>query len=105
MRSFDQPRERPAPTSTVGRTLDGGNATHELDVLTLIVAVKSSCDGCREFVHSDLAELRGVAVLIVSATEDSLGEWAGAAQPVLIAPDVLEELGVRWPPFYVLVDP
>jgi hypothetical protein len=105
VRSFDQPRERPAPAAIVGRNLDGESVTHELDVMTLVVAVKSSCDGCREFVHSPLEELGGVVVLIVSATEDSLGEWAGAAQPVLVAPDALEALGVRWPPFYVLVDP
>ncbi len=105
VRSFDAPRARRAPTSVSGRTLGGESVTHELHGPTLVVAVKSSCDGCRDFVHSDLEELGDVTVLIVSPTDDLLGEWEGAAQPVTVAPDALDALGVRWPPFYVLIDP
>jgi hypothetical protein len=79
--------------------------TYELHGPTLVVAVKASCDGCRDFVNSNLEELTGVTVLILSATDDVLGEWRGAAQDVIVAPDVLDALEVRWPPFYVLIDP
>jgi hypothetical protein len=56
-------------------------------------------------VHSPLSELEGQRVVIVSATDDPDGEWAGSLQPVLVAPDVLAALDIRWPPFYVLIDP
>lgn len=104
MRSIDVPRDRPAPASFVGRNLDGDEVTVELRGMTLLVAVKNRCDGCRDFVRSDLEELRGVRVVIVSATNDEDDEWRGARQQVLVAPEVLARLDVRWPPFYVLVD-
>jgi hypothetical protein len=56
-------------------------------------------------VFSSLEELRGTPVVIVSATIDLNAEWADAVQPIMVAPDVLKELEIRWPPFYVLVDP
>lgn len=105
VRSFDDARDRPAPTSISGRTLAGERVTHEMQGPTLVVAIKSSCDGCRDFVHSDLEELGGVTVLILSSTDDVLGEWQGAAQRVIVAPDALVALEIRWPPFYVLIDP
>jgi hypothetical protein len=105
VRSFDSPRGRPAPTSISGHTLSGESVTHEMSGLTLVVAVKTSCDGCRDFVHSDLEELSDVTVLIVSATNDLTGEWDGAVQQVIVAPEALTALDVRWPPFYVLVSP
>jgi hypothetical protein len=88
-----------------GRTLDGDEVTRTLDGLTLIVAIKQSCDGCLDFVTSALDELGHVAVIIVSATIDLNGEWVGAKHEVVVAPELLVELGIRWPPFYVLVDP
>jgi hypothetical protein len=105
MRSFDAPRERTAPKSFTGVTLLGEPVTHNFDSLTLLVAVKTMCDGCRDFVQSDLHELRDVSVVIVSATGDEGGEWDNAPHQVIIAPEVLTELDVRWPPFYVLIDP
>jgi len=103
--SFDRPRERAAPTSVHGHWSNGDAIDIELDGLTLIVAVKSNCDGCADFVNSPLDELHGVMVLVLSASDDDEGEWANAVQPVLVAPETLRELEVRWPPFYVLVDP
>jgi hypothetical protein len=76
-----------------------------LDGLTLIVAVKQSCDGCIDFIFSELNELSDVAVLILSATGDVNGEWSDSRQQVIVAPQLLQELDIRWPPFYVLVNP
>jgi hypothetical protein len=73
--------------------------------LTLIVAVKQNCDGCRDFIFSELHELSSVPVLILSATGDDNDEWTNARQHVIVAPQMLQELDIRWPPFYVLVDP
>ena len=76
----------------------------KVDGPTLVVAIKPACDGCRDFVFSDLSELAGVRVIVVSATPGVGDEWDGARQPVLVAPELLNELDVRWPPFYVLLD-
>ena len=105
MSSFDRPRPRPAPRVVTGRTLDGDDVKKTLDSVTLIVAIKQSCDGCLDFVRSPLDELSHVAVLIVSATTDMNGEWVDAKHDIVVAPELLVELGIRWPPFYVLVDP
>jgi hypothetical protein len=105
MSSFEPPRPRPAPDVLVGATLEGEQQVRKLQGLTLIVAIKQSCDGCRDFVFSDLRELAGTPVVIVSATTDLNAEWVDAVQPILVAPDVLMELEIRWPPFYVLIDP
>jgi hypothetical protein len=85
--------------------LSGDDVVLHLEGVTLIVAVKQSCDGCRDFVFSPLEELNDTPVVILSATSDINGEWVGATQSIVVAPDVLKELEIRWPPFYVLVDP
>jgi hypothetical protein len=72
--------------------------------LTLVVAVKPHCDGCHDFIHSDLRELEGVDVVVVSATSGD-AEWDEVIQPILVAPELMNELGVRSAPFYVLIDP
>ena len=54
---------------------------------------------------SDLNELSDVPVLILSNTGDDNGEWSDSLQQVIVAPQMLKELDVRWPPFYVLIDP
>ena len=103
--SFDRPRDRAAPTSLRGHWSNGESVTIELSGLTLVVAIKTRCDGCRDFVRDPLHEFDALAVVVVSSTDDDEGEWDGALRPVLVAPGALEELDVRWPPFYVLVDP
>lgn len=103
--SFDRPRDRRAPSSLTGKSLAGKTLTYVFEGLTLIVAVKTSCDGCRDFVLSPLGELGDVTVHVVSATPDVTGEWTDAVQPVVVAPEFLQMLDVRWPPFYVLIDP
>lgn len=88
-----------------GTTLDGTPITRTLEATTLIVAVKQNCDGCRDFVFSALDELQSLPVIVVSSTGDLNGEWKDAVQSIIVAPETLKELDVRWPPFYVLVDP
>jgi hypothetical protein len=102
-RSFDRPRERVAPDSLVGHWSSGDDVTIELSGVTLVVAIKSNCDGCREFIGADLSEL-SVPVLVVSADEDTAKEFSDARQPVFVSPEALRLLDVKWPPFYVLID-
>jgi hypothetical protein len=102
-RSFDAPRNRPAPREFVGVTQTGEERRVEIRQLTLVIAVKPDCDGCRAFVHGDLDELCGVDVVMVSATSSS--EWDGAENEVLISPAFMKELNIRSAPFYVLIDP
>lgn len=101
-RSFDRLRDRVAPDSFVGNWLGNAEVTINLSEVTLVVAVKSQCDGCREFLEADLAEF-SVPVLVVA--QDASTEWRDTRQPVFVSPDALRVLDVTWPPFYVLVDP
>lgn len=103
-RSFDAFRARPAPTVLKGRSLAGNERFLLVKRLTLVVAVKPHCDGCHDFVFGDLRELEGVEVVVVSATSGD-AEWSDAVQPILVAPELMNELGVRSAPFYVLIDP
>jgi hypothetical protein len=103
-RSFDRPRERVAPDALSGHWGDGEVVTVALSETTLIVAIKPDCDGCRAFIDADLGELR-VPVLVISADDDRTGEWVDALQPVFVSPEAFRLLDVRWPPFYVLIDP
>lgn len=103
--SFDAPRERPAPTRFHGRVLDDEERTYVLKRTTLIVAVKPHCDGCRAFTHGDLALLRDVDVLIVSADVSDEGEWDSALNDVVVAPELIEALEIRGAPHYVVIDP
>ena len=96
---------RPAPDTITGTSLQGEAISRTLNGLTLIVAIKQSCDGCRDFVFSTLSELRDLPFVILSATDDLNGEWIDALQPILVAPQALADLDIRWPPFYVLVEP
>jgi len=103
-RSFDRPRERVAPDSLHGHWSDGVDVAVALSETTLVVAIKPDCDGCRAFIDSDLDELP-VRVLVVSADDDRAGEWVDAVQPVFVSPEAFRLLDIRWPPFYVLIDP
>jgi hypothetical protein len=100
--SFDTPRERAAPRELSGLTLQGKEWRRVLEGLTLVVAVKPQCDGCRDFIDGDLDELDDVDVVIVSATFDD--EWHGARQRVVVSPGTLSQLDIRSAPFYVLID-
>ena len=100
--SFDAPRERPAPRELSGHSLEGRAWRRVIEGMTLIVAVKPNCDGCRDFIDGELDELNDVDVVIVSATADD--EWRFARQEVIVSPQMLTELDIRSAPFYVLID-
>ncbi len=91
--------------SLAGHWSNGGDVVVALTSLTLLIVIKSNCDGCREFLHAELDEFAGLEIVFVSGTEDTDHEWNDSRRPVLIAPDVLAALDVRWPPMYVLIDP
>ena len=104
-RSFNQPRPRPAPTSFSGTTLSGESVHCAFERLTLVVAIKPSCTGCRDFVFAPLDEMGHVAIVVISASPEVEGEWRGAARPIIVAPSLFAALDIRSPPWYVLVDP
>jgi hypothetical protein len=87
-----------------GHWSDGAEEALDLNEVTLVVAIKSDCDGCREFLNADLNELR-FPVVVISASDDESSQWEGARQPVFVSPETFRLLDVRWPPFYVLIDP
>jgi hypothetical protein len=103
-RSFDRPRTRVAPDSLKGHWSGGADVTVDLLETTLVVAVKADCDGCRDFLNADLDELP-VPLLVISHDDDESSEWRDTAQPVFVSPEAFQLLDIRWPPFYVLVDP
>lgn len=103
-RSFDASRERHAPNRFIGLSLTGAERTIEVTTPTLVAAIKPNCDGCSDFVHGDLKELDHVDVILVSAT-DGGGEWKSARREILVAPELMNELGIRSAPYYVLIDP
>jgi len=72
---------------------------------TLVVAVKGDCDGCANFYSGSLEALEGLEVVIVTNSLKGAPELVGATHVVYEAPDLLEALGVTWPPFYVLISP
>jgi hypothetical protein len=102
-RSFDAPRERPAPKVIVGVVPGGEQIRIELSRATLVIAVKPDCDGCRDFLRADLREFSDVDVVFISAV--SSDEWRDVQYDVLVAPGLMKELDIRSAPFYVLIDP
>ncbi len=103
-RFFDKARVRDAPDSISGHWSNGTEDTVVLTEVTLVVAIKSHCDGCRDFLNADLDHLH-LPVVIISADDDVAQEWNEAINPVLVSPDAFRLLDVRWPPLYVLIDP
>lgn len=99
------PPGRPAPSRW---TLIGPGGTERVfDVVTatLLVAVKPDCDGCATFYDGDLSPLESFDVVLVATTEDGAAALAGSRHSVVSAGALLGQLGVRWAPFYVLVEP
>lgn len=103
--SFDGPRPRRAPASYRAHDADGVEFTRTFAGPTLVVALKTSCDGCRDFVAHALEEFDGLELVLITATSDEASEWRGAPRPVLAAPELWAALDVRSAPFYVLIDP
>jgi hypothetical protein len=105
VRSIDASRERPAPRNFDGVTIDGERVTGTFSRLTLVVAVKEDCQGCRQVLESGVGDFGEVATLLVSRTAGSESWWATTVHPLIIAPALLDALDIRWPPSYVLIDP
>lgn len=103
--SFDPLRERPAPAGYEG-TVRGRPVRGTFDALTLVVAVKESCDGCRDFVFSSPAGVfETLAVLVISASEFTSEAWRAAPRDIVVTPSLWSALDIRSAPFYILVDP
>jgi hypothetical protein len=105
VRSIDAPRERHAPRHYRGSTLAGEDVSAEFTKPTLVLFVKQDCLGCRDVVTSPRDAFGDVATLIVAATASEEPWWSDSMHPLVISPTLIEELEVRWPPFYVLIDP
>lgn len=93
LRSIDSPRRRPAPSSAL---LDNG-AILELSPGTVVVAVKSHCDGCQAFL--DDLELGQWNVLPL-AVDDEIA----AKDNVITSRALLDALDIQSAPFFVALD-
>ncbi len=96
-RSVDPPRPRDIPTQIVS---DDGTVV-AFTSPTLVVAVKTNCDGCAAFYDGDLTPLGDVAVYLI-AREPS-PTWHTSRHRVLVAPSAFDALEIRSAPAYVLV--
>lgn len=104
-RSFGPTRPRPAPPRWTVRSRDGVAHQHELTTLTLVVAIKTNCDGCRAFYEEVPSTPDGLEVVVVVRENVGDEQFARATRPIYEARELLDELDVRWPPFYVLLAP
>jgi hypothetical protein len=77
---------------------------HFFHGVTLVVALKPECDGCRLFAESNLEEFSGLNVVLVSAEGERNNEWCDVDHEIIVAPELLDQLDVRWPPYYALID-
>ena len=75
------------------------------DTRTLVVAVKDDCLGCRNVLESPLGAFGDVATLLVSSRPSADPSWRTTQHRLVISELLMDELDVRWPPFYVLIDP
>ena len=105
MRSFDATRDRRAPRQYRGMTLQGEVIQGDFVSPTLIVAVKEDCLGCRSVMQSPEGAFGDVEILIVAARPSAEAFWRTCAHRVVVSESLLRELDVRWPPFFVLIDP
>ncbi len=105
MRSIDASRNRPAPRGYRGVTLDGQAVEEEFMTRTLVVAIKEDCLGCLSVVRAPADVFGDVATLLVAASASAESSWRDSAHRVVVSGQLLAALDVRWPPFYVLIDP
>jgi hypothetical protein len=73
--------------------------------LTLVVAIKEDCWGCRSVLESARDVFGDVATLLVASRPSNEVGWRSTPHPLVVSPELLEQLDVRSPPFYVLIDP
>jgi hypothetical protein len=102
--SIDAPRPRPAPRTYRGLSLSGELVQGEFVRPTLVLAVKEDCLGCRSVLESPVDAFGDVATLVVAARPSTEPWWAASHHPLVVSELLLQQLDVRWPPFYVLID-
>jgi hypothetical protein len=100
LRSVDAPRERPAPSSYLVHLSGDNEQRRHFSALTLVVAVKPGCDGCRDFIEGGHDLEKVVDVVVVAALDDPAWE----ARDVVVSSGLWRDLEIRSAPFYVLVD-
>ena len=105
MRSIDAARERPAPRHFRGMSLAGELVQGDFDRTTLILAIKEDCLGCRSVLESPADAFGDVATLVVAARASTEPWWGATSHQLVVSDLLLQQLDVRWPPFYVLIDP
>ena len=101
LRSIDSPRPRPAPATARLTDAAGAARVVTLEPRTLIVAVKSDCDGCRPFVEDLSMEFSDWQLIVV--TRDSM-PTAADRRPVWLAPELMDALEIASAPFFVALD-
>ncbi len=104
MRSIDAPRERPAPGGYRGLSLGGELVQGEFVGRTLVLAVKEDCLGCRSVLDAPADAFGDVEVLVVAARPSGEASWLTTPHRLVVSELLLQQLDVRWPPFYVLID-
>lgn len=105
MRSIDAARERPAPRHFRGMRLNGELVQGDFDRLTLILAIKEDCLGCRSVLDAPTDAFGEVATMIVAARAAREPGWETTPHRLLVSELLLQQLDVRQPPVYVLIDP
>jgi hypothetical protein len=86
-------------------TLQGEMVQGEFASPTLILAVKQDCLGCQSVFEAPAGAFGDVSTMIVAARASIEPYWRTTQHRVLVSELLLQELDVRWPPFYVLIDP
>ncbi len=98
LRSFETPRRRLAPPSW--------RARHEqwnlepIDSWWLVVSVKAECRGCDSVRHADSRQVAPFRLLLLSAEPLDFD-----SEPVWVASDLVDDLGLRGAPHYAVVSP
>ncbi|MBW4030544.1 MAG: hypothetical protein HIU57_07700 [Acidobacteria bacterium] len=103
-RSIDAPRERSAPRRYRGRGPTGESIEGEFIGVTLVVAIKDDCLGCRSALEAPTDAFGDVATLFVAARPSTEPWWVATRHLLIVSEELLRDLDVRFPPFYVLID-
>ncbi len=104
MRSIDASRERDAPRRYRGVDVAGEPVEGEFTETTLVVAIKEDCLGCRSVLDAPV-DAFGVTTLLVAARPSAEPGWVTTRHRLVVSAQLLDELDVRFPPSYVLIDP
>jgi hypothetical protein len=97
-------------TTLEGAGLDGRPTQVSLDVLTLVVVLSTTCDGCRDLAELVRCESPAVAVLgVLRAPPGGLPDaeveaFTGTAGRWVLGDDPFDALDVRSAPYFCLVD-